>query len=57
MSKKYKKTCNYYVEHFLTLASTVTGFILISEFASLLSISVGITSSVIGKKLYNHCSN
>ena len=36
MSEKYKKTCKYlnYVEHFLILASTVTGCVSISAFAS-----------------------
>ena len=36
MSEKYKKTCKYlhYVEHLLILASTVTGCVSISAFAS-----------------------
>ena len=36
MSEKYKKTCKYlnYVEHFFILASTVTGCVSISAFAS-----------------------
>ena len=52
MSGNYKKTYNYlnYVEHMLILASTVTGYVLISEFASLVAIPVGIKSSGIGKK-------
>ena len=50
MSEKYKKTCKYlnYVEHWLILASTVTGCISISAFASLDVVSVGITSSEVG---------
>ena len=37
-----------YIEHFLILASTITGCISISAFASLLGIPVGYTSSAIG---------
>ena len=53
MSGNYKKTYYYlnYVEHMLILASTVTGYVLISEFASLVAIPVGIRSSGIGKKI------
>ena len=53
MSGNYNKTYNYlnYVEHMLILASTVTGYVLISEFASLVAIPVGIRSSGIGKKI------
>ena len=49
-SKKHRKvymTLNY-IEHFLILASAVTGCISISVFASLLGIPIGITSSAIG---------
>ena len=49
MSRKHKKvsaTLNY-IEHFLILASAITGCILISAFASLRGIPIGITSSVI----------
>ena len=42
-------TLNYF-EHFLILASTVTGCILISSFSSFFNISIGITSSAIGLK-------
>ena len=37
MSEKYKKTCRYlnYVEHLLISASTITGSVLFSGFASL----------------------
>ena len=54
MSEKYKKTCKYlsYVEPLLILASTVTGCVSISAFASLVAIPVGITSSVEGMKIY-----
>ena len=53
MSEKYKKTSKHlsYVEHLLILASTVTGCVSISAFASLDCGSVDITSSVIGIKL------
>ena len=53
MSRKHKRVCTIlnYIEHFLTLASTITGCILISTFASLLGIPVGITSSPIGLKV------
>ena len=49
MSKKYKKVCITlnYIEHFLILASIITGYISISAFASLLGIPVVITSSAI----------
>ena len=53
ISKKHKKvwvTLNY-IEHFLILASAVTGCILISAFASLLGIPIWITSSAIGLKI------
>ena len=53
MSKKHKKvgiTLNY-IEHFLILASTITGGISISAFASSLGIPLGITSSAIGLKI------
>ena len=51
-SEKYKKTCKYlnYVEHLLILASAVTSCVLISAFASLVAIPVGITSSAVGIK-------
>ena len=53
MSRKYKKvytTLNYF-EHFLVLASAVTGCISIFAFASLLGISIGIMRSAIGLKI------
>ena len=53
MSRKHKKVCKplNYIEHFLSLASTITGCISISAFAFLLGIPIGITSSVIGLKI------
>ena len=50
MSEIYKKTCKYlnYVEHLLIVTSTVTGCVSISAFASLICVSVGITSFTIG---------
>ena len=56
MSKKHKivvqvSTTLNYIEHFLTLASTITGCISISAFASLLGIPRRITSSSIGLKI------
>ena len=52
MSKKHKvcTTLNY-IEHFLILASTNTGCISISAFASLLGTPIGNTSSAIGLKI------
>ena len=52
MSKNLKfYTTPKYVEHFLILASTITGCILISAFDSLLVIPTGITSSAISLKI------
>ena len=53
MSRKHKKVCTTvnYVEHFLILASAITGCISISAFASLLAIPIRITSSTIGLKI------
>ena len=53
MSRKHKKVCTTlnHIEHFLNLASTITGCISISAFASLIGNSVGITSSEIGIKI------
>ena len=53
MSEKYKKTCKYlnYVEHLLILVSTVTGCVLISVFALLVCLPVGITSSAVELKI------
>ena len=60
MSRKHKKLCTTlnYVEQFLILAFTITGCILISAFASVLGISIRITSSATKiKDLCNSCSN
>ena len=51
MNKKHKKVCTTYIEHFLILASTITGCISISAFASLVGIPIGIASSAIGLKI------
>ena len=40
-----------YIEHFLILASTITGYVFISAFASLVVIPVVVISSVIGLKI------
>ena len=50
MSEQYNKTSYYlnYVENVLILASTVTGCISISAFASLVCVPVIITSSALG---------
>ena len=53
MSRKNKvfATLNY-IKHFLILASTITGCISISVFASLLGIPIGITSSAAELEIY-----
>ena len=53
MGKQQKKVCTTlnYIEHFLNLASTITGCISISDFASSVDIPIGITSSAIGLKV------
>ena len=53
MSEKYKKTCKClnYVEDLLILASTVTGCVSVSAFASLFPVVVGIMSSTVGLKI------
>ena len=53
MSEKYKKTCKYLnsVEQLFTLASTFTGCVLISAFASLVCVPAGITSHAVGIKI------
>ena len=54
MSNKHKKVCTTlnYSEHFTILASTVTGCISVSAFASLVFIPIGITSSAIELKIF-----
>ena len=53
MSEKCKKTCKYlnYVEHSLVVVSTVTGYVSISAFVSLVCVPVGIVSSTVGIKI------
>ena len=53
ISRKHKKVCTTlnYIEHILILASTITGCISISDFAYLIGVSIGITSSAIGSKM------
>ena len=53
MSRKHKKVCATlnHIKHFLILASAITACISISGFASLLDITIGITSSAVGLKI------
>ena len=53
MSRKHKKVCTTlnYFEYFLNLASLITGCISNSGLASLLGISIGITSYAMGLKI------
>ena len=53
MSKKQEKVCTtlIYTEHFLVLASTITGFVFTATFASLIGIPLGITNSAITFKI------
>ena len=53
MSRKHKKvrTILNYAENFLILASTITGCISISAFASLFGVPIGIASSAIGLRI------
>ena len=50
---KHKKVCTSlnFIEHFLNLASTIAGYVSISAFSSLVSISIGLTSSATGLKI------
>ena len=50
MSRTHKEVCKTlnYIEHFLILASKISGFISISVFGSLIGIPIGITSFAIG---------
>ena len=50
-TKRFVQLKLNYNEHFLILASTITGSVSISAFASLLDIHIGITSSAIGLKI------
>ena len=53
MSNKHKKNCRVlnYIAHLLIVISTITGCVSISDFASLVGIPIGITSSAIGLKI------
>ena len=53
MSRKHKNVCATlnHIEHFLILASSITGCISISGRFSLISIPIGITRSSIGLKI------
>ena len=53
ISKKHKKVCTAlnYIKNFNIIASTVTGCVSISAFASLLGIPIEIASSAIGLKI------
>ena len=53
MSRKHKKVCTIlnHIEQFFILASAVIGCISMLNFASLLGISIGFTSSEIGLKI------
>ena len=53
MSKKYKNVCTIlnHIESFRILASTISGCISISTFASLIDIPIGIMSSAVGLKI------
>ena len=48
-----KKVCTVlnYIKNFLILASTITGCVSISAFASLIGMPIGIMSSAIGLKI------
>ena len=54
MSKKHKNVCTIlnYIEHFLILPSTMTGYTSIFDFAFLICIPIGITRSAIGIQIY-----
>ena len=53
MSKKQKIFCRVlnYIDHILILISTVSGSVSISVLASLVDITIGITSSATGLKI------
>ena len=53
MSRKQKKVCTTinYIEHFLFLGFAITGCLSISDFASFLDITIGITSFATGLKI------
>ena len=53
MGKKYKKVYRVldYIEHLFILISTVSGCVFVGAFASLVGITIGITSSAIALKI------
>ena len=53
MGKKHKKVCTTlnFIEHLLIVASTLTGCVFMSAFASLVGIAVDIASSVLRLKI------
>ena len=53
LSKKYKEICRVlnYIVHSLIIISTITGFVSISAFGSLIVISIRITISAIRVKI------
>ena len=54
MSKKHRKVCttlNLHTEHFLILASAVTGFISVSALPSSADIPIQVTSFAVGLKI------
>ena len=53
MTEKHKKICTTLncIEHFIILASSVTGYISISAFCSLIGVPIGINSYAIGLKI------
>ena len=61
MSNKHKMICTTlnYIEHFLVVASTITGYVSISAFAFLIGITMQTTSytSRTNKHLYKNSRN
>ena len=53
MGEKHKKVYRVlnYIEHLLVLISTVSGCVFVDAFASLVGITIGITSSAIALKI------
>ena len=53
MSKKHKNVCRAlnYIDHLRIAISTITGYVSISTFASLVDIPIGIASSLIRLKI------
>ena len=52
ISRKHRQVCTFlnYIEHFISLASTITGCISISAYFSLIGIPVWIVSPGIGSR-------